>query len=95
MENNNLNNFDTKSEIEKIRKDLEPHQMGILISQALKTQKEPEDVIKQIVLDAIINNVKYHDAIKKVNTITLPQIITWIVGVVGAFFAGGGWQYFK
>lgn len=95
MENNNLNNFDTKSEIEKIRKDLEPHQMGILISQALKTQKEPEDVIKQIVLDAIINNVKYHNAIKKVNSITGLQIMTWLLPVLVAFFAGGGWQFFK
>ncbi|QOL20126.1 hypothetical protein [Candidatus Bodocaedibacter vickermanii] len=95
MENKNPNNFDTKSEIEKIKKDLEPHQLGIMISQALKTQKEPENVINEMVLDAIRNNIKYHEAIKKVNSITVNQVMAWIVGILGAFFAGGGLQYFK
>lgn len=95
MENNNPNNFDTKSEIEKIKKDLEPHQLGIMISQALKTQKEPENVIIGIVLDAIQNNVKYHEAIKKVNSITVVQILTGLGSILAAFFVGGGWQYFK
>lgn len=95
MENNNPNNFDTKSEIEKIKKDLEPHQLGIMISQALKTQKEPENVIIEMVLDAIRNNIKYHEAIKNVNSITVVQVMTWLVPIFAAFFVGGGWQYFK
>jgi hypothetical protein len=95
---------DNTSDIQNLKDDFEPHNLSKKICEAIKTQKDINIVIKEVVEDALKNDsntqmlVKQlvQDSIKEEKWQSWKQnwkhIVGWLVTIIIAFLGGG---YYK
>lgn len=89
--------FDPATEIQRLRDDFQPHNLSKKICEAIKTQIDINIILKEIISDAITNDLVMQRIFKTLIKETLREesaqfwfkIIGLIISLIGAFISGG------
>ena len=91
-------NFDTKTEIQRLRSDFEPHNLSKKICEAIKSQKDIDIAIKGVIQDALEKDIDTRKVVKDLIKESRKENV-WAFGIaivqyILSFIAGGGLVYF-
>lgn len=94
---NSEDNFDTKKEIQQLKDGFEPHNLSTRICQAIKSQKDIDIVLKEVVKEALQNDISVQKILKNLiietakenNFISWKVAMSWILTLILSVISGG------
>jgi hypothetical protein len=92
--------YNQKDELERLKKDIEPHNLSKIVCEAIKNQKDIDISIKGIIKEALEKDVDTRKIVKELIKESIREegwqnwkhIIGWFITIILAFISGG---YFK